>query len=98
MKLIIQLVKALIHDQPARRMAMFVVVVVAMVMLFAGSTFLNGWLSGNPFMFLVYWAACGWLALTAVLLALFDILMVRVQIQREKRRLKEEIFGGKEHD
>ena len=93
MKLIIQLTKALIHDQHARRTAMFAVVCMALVALFAGTTFLSGWLSENPFIFLGYWTSCTWLTFAAVLLAVFDMVVARVQLRREKRRLKEEIFG-----
>jgi VIT1/CCC1 family predicted Fe2+/Mn2+ transporter len=93
MKLIIQLTKAVIHDQHARRTMMFVVLCMALVALFAWTTFLSGWLSENPFMFLGYWASCTWLTFAAVLLAIFDMVAMRAQLRREKRRLKEEIFG-----
>ena len=96
MKLIIQITKAVIHDQPARRQAMFVVVCVALVALFAGTTFLSGWLAGNPLIFLAYWTSCTWLTFAAVLLAIFDMVAMRLQLRREKRRLREEIFGRHE--
>ncbi|MGB8353714.1 MAG: hypothetical protein WCD79_07505 [Chthoniobacteraceae bacterium] len=96
MKLVIQLTKALIHDQHARRTAMFGIVCVALVGLFAGTTFLSGYLSENPVTFLAYWAVCAWLTMAAVLLAIFDLMAMRMQLRREKRRLKEEIFGRHE--
>jgi len=77
-------------------MAMFVIVLSALVMLFAGVTFLGGWLSENPVTFLLYWAACAWLTFAAILLALFDLVVVRAQERRERQRLKQEIFGKKE--
>jgi len=98
MKLIIQITKGFIHDQSSRRMAMFVTLLAALVALFAGTTFLSSWLSENPFYFLGYWGACAWLVIAAALLAIFDLIMVRAQIQREKRRLREEIFGKKHDD
>ena len=95
-KYIILITKGVIRDQSSRRMVMFVIVLAALVMLFAGVTFLGGWLAENPVIFLVYWAACGWMTFAAILLALFDLIVVRAQERRERQRLKEEIFGKKE--
>jgi len=95
---IIQTTKGIIRDQSVRRMAMFVIVIMALVMVFAGVTFLNGWLSGNPWIFLIYWVACAWLTLTSILLAIFDLLAVKLLLRRERRRLKEEVFGGEDGD
>ena len=62
-------------------MAMFVVVIVALVMLFLGSTFLAPVLDPKvrPGWFIFYWAVCAWVTVTAVLLAVFDLLLVRAQ-------------------
>lgn len=72
---------------------MFVIIIAAMVMLFAGIVFLNHWLMRSPVWFILYWIACAWLTLTAVLLALYDLVALRIQMQRERRHLKEEIFN-----
>lgn len=97
MKLILQITRGLVRDQHTRRMTMFVVVIAALAMLFSGATFLSGPLVARPWLFIVYWAACAWLTLAAVLLAIFDLLMLRGMAARERRKLRAEIFG-KEHE
>ncbi|HWB59759.1 MAG TPA: hypothetical protein VG733_09710 [Chthoniobacteraceae bacterium] len=92
-KIIIQTTKGIIRDQQVRRAAMFILVLGAMVMLAAGVTFLNAWLLNNRWLFLLYWLVCMWLTLTSILLAIFDLLTVRLLLRRERRRLREESFG-----
>ena len=77
---------------------MFIIVLVALAMLFTGATFLNGWLRESPWWFLLYWAACAWLTLCAVLLAIFDLLIVRVQARQARKALHREIFGTPSDD
>jgi biotin transporter BioY len=92
--------RGLVRDQKMRRTAMFYTVLGALVMLFCGATFLApvldphdraGW-------FIFYWFACAWITVTAVLLALFDLLLVRVQARAEKRRLAQQIVDPPEAD
>ncbi len=90
-KFVIQVSKGLIRDQRARRTLMFYSVLVALVLLFSGSTFLWGWLREHPFLFLGYWAGCGWITLLALLLAFYDMLRVRGEVARERRRLEREL-------
>jgi len=45
----------------------------------------------HPGWFLLFWVACGWLTLTAFLLALFDLLMVRAQDRAARRILREKL-------
>ena len=81
--------RGLVRDQKARRKTMFVIVLVALVLLFCGATFLAPVLNPHlrPGWFIVYWAICAWMTVTAVLLAVFDLLQVRSQARHEKRRL-----------
>jgi protein-S-isoprenylcysteine O-methyltransferase Ste14 len=92
--------RGLIRDQTMRRKTMFVLLIVALVMLFSGSTFLQGFLGPHehPFWFAIYWLACGWLTLTAMLLALFDLLMVRVAARRTKKTLQAKISADQSPD
>ena len=92
--------RGLIRDQTMRRKTMFVLLVVALVMLFLGSTFLPGFLNAreHPVWFTIYWFACGWLTLTAMLLALFDLLMVRVAARRAKKTLQAKISADQSPD
>ncbi|CAN5421673.1 hypothetical protein BH20VER3_BH20VER3_05550 [soil metagenome] len=93
--------RGLVRDQAMRRKAMFWTVIVAVVMLFLGATFLAPWLDPKirPGWFMLYWLACAWVTVTVVLLAIFDFLLVRVQARQEKRRLAREIAEqAEEHD
>ena len=90
--------RGLLHDRQTRRQVMFWVVIAALVMLFAGATFLAPVLNPRirPGWFILYWVACAWVTVTAVLLALLDLLQVRVQSREEKRRLAREMAEREE--
>ncbi len=91
-KFIIQISKGLIRDQRARRMVMFYSILIALVMIFVGSvTFSKAWALEHPILFMGFWGACAWITLLAVLLALYDMLKVRGEAQRERRRLEREL-------
>ena len=96
LRLIIPITKGLIREQSARRSMIFFVMLTALVMLFLGATFLDGWLREHPVFFILYWLACAWATLTALLLALYDLLTIRVAAQRERRRLAAEHFKRKD--
>jgi hypothetical protein len=83
--------RGLIRDQTTRRWAMFFTLLAAMLMLFFGGTFLQPLLSPHehPAWFILFWLACAWFTLTALLLALFDLLMVRAQSRAATRELRE---------
>ncbi len=85
--------RGLLRDRQRRRQVMFWTVIVAVVMLFLGATFLAPVLDPHlrPGWFILYWLACAWITVTAVLLALFDLLQVRLQGRAERRRLAEEV-------
>jgi protein-S-isoprenylcysteine O-methyltransferase Ste14 len=87
---VVHATRGVIRDQNARRKTMFVLLVVALVLLFIGSTFLGSMLNPreHPFWFIFYWFVCGWLTLTAMLLALFDLLIVRAQARKAERLLR----------
>jgi len=85
--------RGVIRDQSTRRWVMFITLLVAMLMLFCGTTFLQPLLSPreHPGWFLFFWVTCAWLTLTAFLLALFDLLMVRAQDRAARRILREKL-------
>jgi hypothetical protein len=70
---------------------MFYSILTALVLLFAGVTLLEKTLRAHPVAFLLYWAACAWITMLAVLLAVFDLLVVRAAARRERRRLHGEL-------
>ncbi len=71
---------------------MFYGLIVALVMLFFGSMFFR-WLREYPLLFLIYWGACAWITLLAMLLAIFDLLLVRAAAKRARRKLEAEYLG-----
>jgi hypothetical protein len=92
LKLVIQISRGLIRDQTARRQLMFYSVLGALLMLFVGSAVLFSWLRQNPILFIIYWALCGWITVIAMLLAIFDLLIVRSTARRERKRLEQEFI------
>jgi hypothetical protein len=85
--------RGVIRDQSTRRRVMFITLVVAMFMLFFGTTFLQPLLSPreHPGWFLLFWLACAWLTLTALLLALFDLLMLGAQDRAARKSSREKL-------
>ena len=85
--------RGLVRDQTMRRKTMFWVVILAVVLLFCGATFLAPWLDPKvrPGWFLLYWLICAWVTVTAMLLAIFDLLLVRVQARQAKRQLAQKL-------
>ena len=69
---------------------MFYGVLFAIILAFAGATFLWPLLRDHPFLFLGYWAACVWMTALAVLLALYDMAKIREEGRLERQRLRAE--------
>jgi hypothetical protein len=89
---VVHATRGVLREQGARRKAMFVLLVTALLLLFSGSTFLAPWLNPREHLVgaLLFWFACIWLTLTALLLALFDLVMTRAQARKAERMLREE--------
>ncbi len=77
----IQATRGLLGEQRTRRIIMFALLGLALLMVIAGSTFLQETLdhTAHPAWFIVFWLACGWITVTALMLALFDLLILRAQ-------------------
>ncbi len=92
--------RGLIVDQHLRRLTMFYVVLTAMLMAFCGDLFLGGWLQPREhfFRFAIYWLACGWLTMLAALLAIYDLLLLRIQHRLVRRQLRQRILGEEHPD
>ena len=71
---------------------MAITLVIAVVLTIAGLTVLRPWLDPqeHPWRFILYWLACAWEIVLVLLLALFDLLMVRAQTRAAKRLLQEQ--------
>jgi len=82
-----QLSLGILRDTSVRRLAMGVVLVAAAAMLFLGATLLSSPLAARPILFLIWWAACAWLTLLAILLALYDLLALNHAARTRRREL-----------
>ena len=82
--------RGLIRDQNTRRKTMFVLLVVALVLLCSGSTFLQPILvpREHPGWFILFWFICIWLTFTALLLAILDVLLIRAQRRKAEKILR----------
>ena len=88
---VILLCKGILRDQRTRRTLMLWLVGIAVVMMFFGSWLLpDAWGRAHPAIYFLYWAACGWLTLTGLLLAVFDILIVRATARAMRRHLEQQ--------
>lgn len=69
------------------------VVAAALVMLVAGATFLRDVLNPHEHAvwYILFWLACAWLTLSALLLALFDVLIVRAEGRAARKILRDQI-------
>lgn len=89
---IVHATRGVIREQTMRRKTMFGLLLLAMLLLFCGTTFLAPMLNPREHLVgaLLFWAACVWLTLTALLLALFDLVAVRRVARGEERKLREQ--------
>lgn len=99
LKMILLLTKGIIRDQTARRKVMFWIMMVALGMLFAGTVAISDqWARQHPWFTLLFWAGCGFLTLTGMLLAVLDILIIRAMHRAARRAMEREILGGTSTD
>jgi len=97
---VVHATRGVIRDRQVRRKTMFVLLIVALLLLFCGSTFLQSILSPRerPGWFIFFWAVCAWFAVTAMLLAVFDLLMLRVEARKAQRTLHEKFAQSQTAD
>lgn len=90
---IVQATRGVIRDARMRRRTMAILLGLALLMVGTGILVLGSWLDPREhrLRFLLFWLACGWLTLTALLLALLDLLMVRGVARRAGKTLREEL-------
>src|SRR5438105_10511317 len=94
---VIQASRGTIRDRKTRRKSMLVMLVLALLFLFSGSTFLQSALDprGHPGRFILFWAICAWLTMAAILLAVFDLLIVKLEGRQNERTLREKFALAK---
>ena len=83
--------RGLLRDPKLRRIMMAITVAIAVVMLATGLTVLRSWLDPHehPWRFIFFWFACAWQTLLAILLALFDLLLVRAEARAARKAVRE---------
>jgi len=97
---VVHATRGVIRNQTTRRNTMFVVLVIALVLLFSGSTFLASMLNSqeHPMRFILFWFICAWLTLTAMLLAVFDLLVAKSEARKAARMLREKFARSQTPD
>jgi hypothetical protein len=90
---VVHATRGVIRDQRTRRKAIAVLLALAVLLLILGGTVLAPLLNPREHLIgaLSFWLACIWLTLTALLLAVFDLLAVRLAAKRGERALREQL-------
>ncbi len=78
------LAKGILHDRALRRKMLGRCAVLLLAVFALGLWVIDGWLMGSMWRFLIWWGACGALAVFVVVFALYDALRV---IREETDRL-----------
>jgi hypothetical protein len=87
--------RGLLRDQKSRRRTMAISILVAVLLLVTGLTVLRPWLDPHehPWRFILFWLACAWETVLAILLALFDMLLARAQERATRKALSQQVGG-----
>jgi uncharacterized membrane protein len=93
---VVHATRGVLRDRNSRRKAMTFLLALAVVLLLAGFTFLAPALNPreHPWLVILFWIVCVWLTFTALLLALFDLLLLRLETRRAQRALREKLNSG----
>lgn len=90
---VVHATRGVIRGQNTRRKAVLVLLMLALLLLISGFTFLQSALNPqeHPWRVILFWIVCIWLTFTAMLLALFDLLVLRLEARRAERALREKL-------
>ena len=85
--------RGIIRDQKTRRRVMVMMLTAALVLMISGVTFLKGALDPHehPGWFIFFWLVCAWLTITAILISIFDLLMLTRAARDAQRQLREDM-------
>ena len=72
---------------------MAVLLFVALALVIGGMIGLQSWLEPreHALRFIVFWFVCAWITLTALLLALLDLLVIRAQARQARKALRPDV-------
>ena len=87
LSLVVGITRGLLFDAHQRRQIMIYVIAAALGLTVVGGTIGFEALRANVWMFMLYWLLCAFLTLLAVLLAIYDLLMLRLLARRMQREL-----------
>lgn len=87
----VHVTRGLLRDQRSRRKTMAISLGIALVLLVAGLTVLRPWLDPHehPWRFILFWLVCAWETVLVLLLALFDMLLIRAQARATRKAFRE---------
>ena len=85
-----RLARFLVMHQAARRSTMFYLLAAALAFVLVGGILFPDWLRARPILFLSFWLTCASLTLIALILACFDLILVRVASRVARRALREQ--------
>ena len=90
---IVHATRGVLRDQRTRRKAMAFCLGLAVLMLVAGFTIFQSAMNPreHPWFVILFWIACVWLTFTALLIAIFDLLIIRTEARRAQRALREKL-------
>jgi hypothetical protein len=96
----IHITRGLLRDRKSRRRTMAISIAIALLLLVTGLTVFRPWLDPHehPWRFTLFWLACSWETILAILLALFDVLLTRAQERAARKALREQIAGNASPD
>ena len=88
--------RGLLRDQKSRRKLMAVSIAIALFLLVTGLTVFRSWLDPHehPWRVVLFWLACAWETMLAILLALYDLLLMRAQERAARKALQEQASQG----
>ena len=94
---VVHATRGVIRGQNTRRKAMLFLLALALLLLISGFTVLQPALNPreHPWRVIFFWIVCIWLTFTALLLALFDLLVLRLQARRAERALREKLDAAR---
>jgi hypothetical protein len=89
----VQATRGVLRDPKARRKTMLILLAAALVLIASGLLGDKTWLEPHehPVRFILFWFACGWITVTALLLALLDLLVLRTAARQARKALRDGI-------
>jgi len=85
--------RGMLRDPKARRKTMTLLLAGALVLIVLGLLGAKTWLEPHEHAvrFILFWFACGWITLTALLLGLLDLLVLRTSARQARKALRAEM-------